>query len=180
MVSTQGETFLSDPQDLVYGIDGSIYFSNLGSQQNPAEPVICRLSRQGNLTFETKQLRLPWGVALGPQQRTFYATDRAAWEVWSFPIQSDGSLEKGKTIVSLQTLGAGEPGGLKTDESGNLYVTAGTRLWVFQPDGKPLGSITFSEPVSNCNWGAGFLGLYVTARTSFYYLETKIPGTPTY
>ena len=70
--------------------------------------------------------------------------------------------------------------GLKTDESGNVYCTGPGGVWVFNSNGRHLGTIVPPEQPSNLNWGRGFRGLYITARTSLYYVSTKVPGTRTY
>ena len=41
-------------------------------------------------------------------------------------------------------------------------------------------SIVLPELPSNCCWGRGFRGLYITARTSVYYVRTAVPGTRTF
>ena len=45
--------------------------------------------------------------------------------------------------------------------------------------GKKLGSIAMPETPSNCAWGEGFRGLYVTARSSVYRLRANVNGTRT-
>jgi hypothetical protein len=45
--------------------------------------------------------------------------------------------------------------------------------------GKELGVVAIPEQPSNCNWGPGFRGLYVTARTSVYFVPVKVTGTRT-
>ena len=74
----------------------------------------------------------------------------------------------------------GAPDGLKTDESGNVYCTGPEGVWVFNPKGEHLGTIVTPELPANCCWGAGFRGLYITARTSVYHVPTKVPGTRTF
>ena len=61
-----------------------------------------------------------------------------------------------------------------------VYAASAGGVWVFTPGGKHLGTIETPEQPSNCNWGSGFRGLYITARTSVYHVPTKIPGTRTY
>jgi gluconolactonase len=74
----------------------------------------------------------------------------------------------------------GPPGGLKTDERGHVYAAGPGGLWIFNPAGKHLETIVTPEPPSNCCWGAGFSGRYITTRTSVYHIATKMPGTRTF
>jgi gluconolactonase len=70
--------------------------------------------------------------------------------------------------------------GLKTDEMGNVWVASEGGLWVFDSSGAKLGVVPTPEPPSNCNWGPGFRGLYITARTAVYFVPTRVSGTRTY
>jgi gluconolactonase len=119
-------------------------------------------------------------VALSPNQLTLYVADSARQLVWAFEISGDGSLAKGRVLAELKSGQPGAADGLKTDEAGHLYVTGPGGIWIFTAAGKHLGNIAIPETPSNCAWGAGFSGLYVTARTSVYYVRTKVPGTRTF
>ena len=156
------------PNDLVYAIDGSIYVTD--------PPLVYQITRQGELRQATLEVVMPNGLALDPKQLILYVSDRVRSNVRAFEISGDGTLSKGRVAVEL----ADRPRGLKTDEAGNLYVASEAGIRVFNAAGKHLGTIAVPEEPSNCNWGAGFRGLYITAQTSLYYLPTRVPGTRTY
>jgi gluconolactonase len=70
----------------------------------------------------------------------------------------------------------GVPDGMKTDEKGNLYVTA-KQVSVYSPEGKPIGTIAVPEVPANCAFGdADFKSLYITARTSVYRVRLDVKG----
>ncbi len=51
---------------------------------------------------------------------------------------------------------------------------------MFNPKGEHLGTIVTPERPSNCCFGRGFRGLYMTAQTSVYYVRTRAAGTRTF
>lgn len=167
---------LQAPNDLVYAIDGSIYFSDLAKTGS----AVYQITRQGEVRVATREVERPNGVALSPKQLTLYVADSGRQQVWAFEIAGDGSLSKGRVLAELKSDQPGAADGLKTDEAGNLYVAGPGGIWVFTATGRHLGTIPVPETPSNCAWGRGFSGLYITARTSVYYVPTKIPGTRTY
>lgn len=167
---------LQAPNDLVYAIDGSIYFSDLAKTGS----AVYQITRQGEVRVATREVERPNGVALSPKQLTLYVADSGRQQVWAFEIAGDGSLSKGRVLAELKSDQPGAADGLKTDEAGNLYVAGPGGIWVFTATGRHLGTIPVPETPSNCAWGRGFSGLYITGRTSVYYVPTKIPGTRTY
>jgi len=167
---------LHAPNDLVYAIDGSIYFSDLAKTGS----AVYQITRQGEVRIATREVERPNGVALSPKQLTLYVADSGRQQVWAFEIAGDGSLSKGRVLAELKSDQQGAADGLKTDEAGNVYVAGPGGIWVFTATGRHLGTIAIPETPSNCAWGRGFSGLYITARTSLYYVPTKIPGARTF
>jgi gluconolactonase len=163
---------LNAPHDLVYAIDGSIYVSDFAA--------VYQITRQGELRVATREPERPNGVALSPKQLQLYVADSARQRIWVFDIAGDGSLSRGRVLAEIQSSQPGAADGLKTDEAGNLYIAGPGGIWVFSQSGKHLGTIRVPETPSNCAWGRGFSGLYITARTAVYYVPTRIPGTRTF
>jgi sugar lactone lactonase YvrE len=159
---------LERPNDLVYAIDGSIYFSDLPKSQ------VYQLTRRGDVRAAPEDSTAPNGVALSPNQQKLYVADSKQGVLLVYEIAADGALKGGRVFAECR----GD--GLKTDERGNVWVASEGGLWVFDSSGTKLGVVHTPEPPSNCNWGPGFRGLYVTARTSVYYIATKVSGTRTY
>jgi gluconolactonase len=177
----EGSPLLS-PNDLVYAIDGSTYFSvikprTISGSDNPA---VFQITRSGQLRLASRECTRPNGVALAPNQQKLFVADTDQRNVRVFEINGDGSLKSGRIFCQLKGDAAGGPDGLKTDESGNLWVAGPGGIWVFDAMGEHLGTIPLPETPSNCAWGAGFRNLYVTAITSVYRIETKVNGTRTF
>ncbi len=182
---------LSSPNDLVYSIDGSIYFTDM-PRPNVADaaertnvPALYRITN--TLTPEESELQQVSrenpranGIAMGPKHRKLYVSDSTDKNIRVHDINDDGSLARGRLFAEMKSDLPGVPDGLKTDEEGNVYSTGPGGVWVFGADGTELGLLVPPEPPSNLNWGAGFRGLFITARTSVYYLPARIPGTRTF
>jgi len=69
------------------------------------------------------------------------------------------------------------PDGIKVDTDGNLYVTGPKGIWVWNAQGKHLGTIVVPEQPANLTWGDNdYRTLYITATTSVYRLRMKAKG----
>jgi gluconolactonase len=161
---------VKEPADLVYAIDGSIYFSD------PPAGIVYQITRQGGLRPASRECEQPFGVALAPNQQRLFVTDRARHEIRVYDVAGDGSQSAGKIFAACED----QPGGLKTDEGGGVWVACAAGIRHFDPTGKQLETIALSEPASNCNWGEGFQDLYITAETSVYHARVSVKGTRTY
>ena len=154
--------------DVVYSIDGSVYFTD------PPTSKVFQVRRTGEVRVVAEDCEGPNGIALSPNQQKLYVADARKRLVRIYDIAPDGMLRNSKLFAECRC------DGLKTDESGNVWVASEGGIWVFDAAGTKLGVIATPEAPSNCNWGAGFRGLYITARTSVYLIPTKVAGTRTY
>lgn len=159
-----------EPADVVYAIDGNIYFC--------AGKRVYRVPRDAKITVATEECQRPAGIALSPKQQILYVTDADGGNIRSFDIHADGSLGKGRVFA---TPAASKPRGLKTDEAGRVWVAAGSAgIIIFSHEGKPLGSVPIPGQPNNLNWGEGFRNLLVTTESSVYHVEARTNGTRTY
>ena len=173
---------LQSPDDLVFSVDGSVYFTDLpGPEPRESSPgAVYQVTRFGDVRVVTSECRRPGGLALGTRQLHLYVSDQAAGDVRVFAVQTDGALAQGRVFARFSEGGEGLPAGLKTDEAGNLYAAGPGGLWIFNHDGLHLGTVTLPEQPTNCCWGRSFSGLYITAGTSIYFVPTKVRGTKTF
>jgi gluconolactonase len=180
-ITTLAQKGLTKPNDIVYAIDGAIYFSDLVPRGGSGKSLLYRITRQGELRVANGDCERPNGVALAPDQRKLYVADSGARNVRVFDIAADGALSGGRVFADLKSDETGVPDGLKTDESGGVWVAAAGGIWVFDKEGQQRQIIKTPEAPANCNWGEGFHNLYVTARTSVYKIQTnRVNGTRTY
>jgi len=160
------------PNDAVYAIDGSIYFSDAPS--TPGGSAIYQITRKGEVRTVSRDCELPGGVALAPNQQKLYAGDVRGRKIWVYEIAGDGTLRGGQVFARDHV------NGLKTDEMGSVWVAANQSIAVFDAHGQRLGEIPIPEDPSSCAWGDGFRNLYITAQSSVYRIETRVNGTRTY
>ena len=159
---------LDGPNDLVYSIEGSVYFTDLPKSR------VYQIPRKGQPRVVADDCTGPNGVALSSNQQKLYVADIRKRIVRVYDIAGDGALKNGRDF----TKAFGD--GLKTDETGNVWVADEDGVRVFDSAGDHLGTVKIPDRPSNLNWGEGFRGLYITARTSVYHVSTRAKGTRTY
>ena len=174
----------NSPNDVVIGPDGAIYFTDptldlpQGQKQELPFQGVYRLEPSGKVTLLTKELSQPNGLAFSADGKRFYVDDSERRNIWVFDFTSEHTLANGR-IFGEEPGGKGDgvPDGMKLDEAGNIYVTGPKGIWVWNPEGRHLGTIVLPEQPANLAWGdPGYGTLYVTATTSVYQLRTKTHG----
>lgn len=166
------------PNDLVVDKQGGIYFTDpvfRAPKPLPQGKLAVYYTAEGKVTRLIDDLPNPNGVILSVDEKTLYVIPSGQAAMMSYPVESPGKIGKGKVFCTLKGIGGGD--GLTIDTKGNLYITSGLGLQVFDPSGKPLGIITLPEVPANVTFGgADFKTLYVTARTSLYTVRTEATG----
>jgi gluconolactonase len=179
----QGKKFNS-PNDIVLGPDGALYFTDPtldlppGEKQELAFQGVFRLDGAGNVTLLSMELSQPNGLAFSPDGRKLYVDDSQQRNIRVYDFQPDGTLANGR-IFGEEPGGEhdGVPDGIKVDRKGNLYVTGPGGIWVWDAQGRHLGTILMPEQPANLAWGGADLDtLYITATTSLYKLTTEVSG----
>jgi gluconolactonase len=172
-----GQRFNS-PNDLTVRSDGTIYFTDPDWQLGPRASEtgitgVYRADPQGEVWLVDDQLERPNGIALSPDERTLYVGS-AGDDVVAYPVAGDGSVGERDVFAS-----PGASDGMAVDCAGNLYVTSGSAVHVFAPDGNPLGRIEVAGEPSNAAFGgAERRMLYITAGDALHAIELAIPGLP--
>lgn len=179
----EGKRFNS-PNDVVIGPDGAIYFTDptLDLPKGEAQEIpfqgVYRLDDKGNVRLLTKELTQPNGLAFSPDGKHFYVDDSEQRNIRVYDFVSDGTLKNGR-IFGEEPGGKDEgvPDGIKIDERGNLFVTGPKGIWVWDQEGRHLGTIVMPEQPANLTWGdKDYRTLYITATTSVYRLRMRVRG----
>jgi gluconolactonase len=179
----QGKRFNS-PNDVVIGPDGAIYFTDptldlpKGQPQEIPFQGVYRLDSKGNVQLLTKDLSQPNGLAFTPDGKRFFVDDSDKRNIRVYNFDHDGTLSHGR-IFGEEPGGPddGVPDGMRFDRRGNLFVTGPKGIWVWDSQGRRLGTILLPEQPANLAWGDKDYGtLYITATTSVYRLRTKTRG----
>ncbi|MDX2170128.1 MAG: SMP-30/gluconolactonase/LRE family protein [Deltaproteobacteria bacterium] len=180
---------LNSPNDLVYRSDGSLYFTDppFGLPKGFDDPGkelafsgVYRRAPDGALTLVAQDLSGPNGLAFSPDETALYVGD---WDeqrkvILRYPVHGDGGLGRGEVFADL-TAAPGEDAldGLKVDQHGNVYASGPGGLWIFAPDGTPLGTLSGPEHPHNLAWGDDGRSLYLAAQTGLYRLRLSVSGT---
>jgi gluconolactonase len=147
------------------------------------------------------EVTMPNGIVGTPDGKTLYVADINARKIWGYDIQADGSLTQARVICNFGSDGmtlddqgnlylsanvGGGPGGGKgkgrAPAPGAAPATPqpapirGVTV-VDTKTGKVKGFIPVPEqPANMCFGGKNRDVLYITARTGFYSIPTKVKG----
>ena len=175
----EGKRFNS-PNDVVVSKKGIIYFTDppFGVAEGDREldfQGVFRILPDGKVELLHRGMDRPNGLALSPDETVLYVDDTVEKLVNAFPLKPDGSLAGDPTVLGrLEGWGAD---GLKVDTQGNVYVTGPKGLWIWDKQGGWLGLLETLEDPANCAFGgADGKTLFITARTSLYSVQMKVPG----
>jgi gluconolactonase len=191
---------LNSPNDLVYKSDGSLYFTDPPyglPTQGDSDPIkelqvngVYRIPKafdqkpgaapaRDQLQLLVKDLPRPNGIAFSPDEKYLYVDNSQPKKLWMrYRVKEDGTLTDAKVFYDATSdKRPGGPDGMKVDREGNVYSTGPGGVWIFSPEGKPLGVILTPERAANVNWGgADRKTLYITASSSIYRVTLKVPG----
>jgi gluconolactonase len=174
---------LNAPSDIVVRRDGNAYFTDpaFGNQQDTRELDfygVYRIKTNGELESVARWKTRPNGITLSPNGRLLYVADSDARLIRVYDLAGNGAASNERVFLDKI---AGVPGGLRTDEKGNVYAAA-KAVFVYSPKGEMLKEIQLQETPSNLAFGDKDLtSLYVTARTALYRVRAGgMKGAPPY
>jgi gluconolactonase len=192
---------LNSPNDLVYRRDGSLYFTDppyglpTQSDKDPAKELpingVYRIPKafaqpagrppvREQLQLLVGDLPRPNGLAFSPDETYLYVDNSEPKKLWMrYRVTKDGSLTDAKIFYDATSeTRSGSPDGMKVDLDGRVYSSGPGGVWIFSPEGKPLGVVLTPEIASNLAWGgADHRTLYITASSSVYRIRLKVAGS---
>lgn len=177
---------LNSPNDLVFGCDGSLWFTDppyglLGQDKDPAKELsfngVFRYVG-GKLTAPIRELTRPNGIGFSPDCKTLYISNSGPKMFLNkYDVHPDGSVSNPVTMISYPDQPNAEvPDGLKIDSAGNIWSTGPGGIRVISPAGKVLGQIKIPEVAANLAWADAGKNVYITASTSVYRLKVLTFG----
>jgi gluconolactonase len=158
-----GDT-LFGPNDLAFGPDSRLYFTESGSEtdfrfevRSPGRLFVIDGSGGGEMLMELPEV-YPNGIAFDAQQRLYW-TESAAHRV--------RRMENGQAVTFCQLSDGHVPDGMAIAADGRFFVatTISGGVTVISPDGEVIEEIELGEHTTNCIFDGS--DLYVTA--------TKVP-----
>jgi gluconolactonase len=186
LCSEIGGHALAAPNDLAFGPDGRLYFTDSGTEQDPRVDVpspgrlfVLDASGSGEMLQE-RPATYPNGIAFDAQGRLYW-TESMAHRVCR--------LDDGSPATFSQLTDQHVPDGMAFAQDGRLFVctTISGGVTVLSPDGEILEEIRLGEHATNCIFESS--DLYVTAtkvpdihaeqRTgTFWRVDTDATGLP--
>ncbi|WP_018855445.1 SMP-30/gluconolactonase/LRE family protein [Rhizobium sp. 42MFCr.1] len=183
---------LNSPNDVVVRSDGTIWFTDPtygilsdyeGYKSDPEQSRrnVYRLDPDsGELTAVVDDFLQPNGLAFSVDETRLYIADSGASHdpaaprhIRVFDVVDGRTLTNGRVFCSIDT---GIPDGIRVDNQGNLWSSAGDGVHCFSPDATLLGKIKVPQTVANLTFGGPRRNrLFITATRSVYaiYLTTN-------
>src|SRR5207253_2825749 len=113
----------------------------------------------------------PNGLCFSPDESKLYVADSGKpHHIRAFDVvkgnDAPWQLTSGRIFCIIDN---GIPDGIRCDEKGNLWSSAGDGVHIFSPDGKLLGKIPVPETPANLTFGGpDRRTLFITAHHSLY------------
>ena len=170
--------------DLVVRHDGGVYVTNPGwDGKEPSK--IWFINPKGEKKIVDTGLKFSNGITLSPDQTLLYVADSRSHWVYSYQVQTDGSLaykQKYYHIHVPDTADDSGADGLKVDRDGRLYVATKMGIQICDQAGRVICIIPSPNgKVSNlCLGGENFDTLFATCGNSVFQRKLKVKGAYNY
>jgi gluconolactonase len=173
---------LNSPNDVVVKSDGTIWFTDptygipKGQKQELDGQFVFRFDPDTQkLTKVANGFDQPNGLCFSPDEKKMYIADSGKpHHIRAFDVHDDNTLTGGDVFAVIDN---GVPDGIRCDEHGDIWSSAGDGVHVISPEGKVLTKIAVPEsPANLCFGGSDGKTLFITARTSLYSVQTNVKG----
>lgn len=190
-----GKGRLTSPNDVVVKSDGSIWFTDpdygflcpdeFGHGDKPEQDrnrVYRVVPETGEITSVSEDFDKPNGLAFSPDESVLYVGDtgRTHGEFRPHQLMAFDVVRNGTGLANPRVFTVIEPwvpDGFRVDVDGNLYVTAGDGIQVFNPNGKMLGKILTPQTAANCSFGmSDNQTLFIGATSSIWSIRLNTAG----
>jgi len=167
----------NSPNDLVVRSDGNIYFTDPDYFRNgrPQEQPNRTYRRDPNGVISVvDDGNSPNGISLSPDESRLYVSQLggAGSGITVFDVDASGATSNPQPFVPQGS------DGMAIDCAGNLYITAGGSVQIFDPEGESLGAIPAPQAANVAFGGPERRTLFITAGPSLLSIELAIPGLP--
>ena len=160
---------LNSPNDVVVKADGTIWFTDPlygisndfegGRQESEQPPALYRFDpATDDIRTMASDFDGPNGLAFSPDESVLYVAetgdqtrDAPVQHIRAFDVSRDGLVLSNARV--FHTIDPGYCDGLRVDEDGNVWSSAGDGVHCIAPDGALLGKIRVPHRVSNLCFG---------------------------
>ncbi|HEY1186394.1 MAG TPA: SMP-30/gluconolactonase/LRE family protein [Gemmata sp.] len=180
VVKDFGSKLLNGPNDIWVRDDGSAFFTDPYYKRpywkrGPIEQdkqAVYFLTADGKLSrADAGDIKQPNGIIGTPDGKTLYVADIGAGKTYRYDIGAEGAL-KNRTLFCSQG-----SDGMTVDEQGNVYLTAGKAVTIYDKSGQKVTAIEVPEGTTNvCFGGKDMKTLFITAGTGLYSIPMKVKG----
>ena len=187
----EGKRFNS-PNDLCIARSGAIYFTDppyglAGLEKSPVRELpfsgVYRWTPDGKVALIENEFLYPNGVALSPDESTFYVsnTDANLPIIRAYTLGSDGLPTGSSTFFDVSPLiipgVPGMPDGIKVDVSGNLFAAGPGGILVLSKESELLGIISAGRrAMPNCAFGEDGRSLFLAATDCLARIRLNTRG----
>jgi gluconolactonase len=166
--------------DLVIAHSGGMYVTNSPAKESDIGKVWF-ISPAGEKKIVDPSIKFPNGIALSPDQSLLYVGDYRSHWVYSYQIQSDGTLGLKQKFFDLYVPDSADDAaddGMRVDRDGRLYVTTRVGIQICDQAGRVIAIIpTPTGHASNLTFGGkDFDILYATCNDKIYARQLKVRG----
>lgn len=176
---------VNSPNDGIYDSRGRLYFTDppygLAKQmEDPKKELgfqgVYMLDLEGNLHLIEDELTRPNGIALSPDESTLYvANSDPENPIWmAYQIDDQGLVMSKKEFSNAREFvktEKGLPDGLKVHQKGYVFATGPGGVFIFNAEGKHLGTIKTGQATSNVAFDKKQAVLFMTADSYVLRLE---------
>ncbi len=183
---------LNSPNDIVVKSDGTVWFSDPhygiqtdyegGKQEAELPANVYRFDpRDGSLRVVADDFQGPNGLCFSPDETRLYIVETGlqfaaepVQHIRVFDVGDDGRLSGGRVFC---TIDPGNADGIRCDEDGNLWSSAGDGVHCLDPGGELLGKILVPSTVANFTFGGRNRSrLFLCASHTVYAIYTNVRG----
>jgi gluconolactonase len=184
---------LNSPNDIVCKSDGTIWFSDPhygintdyeGGKQTPELPAsLYRLEpRDGSLSVVADDFEGPNGLCFSPDERLLYVCESGlqfapdpVQHIRVFDLAEGGRALRNGRVFHKITPGFAD--GIRCDEAGRIWSSAGDGVHCLDPSGALLGKIKVPFTVANLTFGGRNRSrLFLCASHTLYAIYTNARG----
>jgi gluconolactonase len=183
---------LNGPNDVVVHSDGGIWFTDPlygiatdyegGKQTAERPPAVYRLDPiSGALAVVADDFAGPNGLCFSPDERLLYIAESGA-QFAEAPVRHIrvAAVENGRVLRRAETFHTVSPGfadGLRCDEDGRVWSSAGDGVHCISPHGHLMGKILTGVTVANLTFGGRHRArLFLCASQALMAIYTNVRG----